>query len=458
MSSATNKDDRARRLAELEAERAALEAEINDTDCDFPIVRANGRGEPRPVGCKENTEALLAHYGITCRYNEMTKELEIKASSRDFFADTQRNESFEYVADCARKQQYPHEVAVSNLVMIGADHAYHPARDWILSAEWDGTDRLQCVYDAIVETDDFSTALKEKIVRRWMIANVALLMHGTPFESDEHRERGFLGTEGVLVLQGNQGLSKTQFFASLVPPRSKFFQDGLSLDPNNKDSVALVVSHWIVELGELDSIFRKSDVAALRAWLTKKNDDFRPPYAKSINSYPRRTGICATVNDEQFLPETGENRRYWNIAVQAVRRVKEIDIQQLWAQVYAAYRAGEQFWFDPSERQELYDSNKRFERPMPLIDMISDAIIDPYKAPPLVVVGDELKKAAATIEKLNATQIIQRVTGTMSPSAKDAGEVGKWLSVNGFKTATNKKFHVVVKKQWNAFDRTLDAA
>jgi predicted P-loop ATPase len=438
--------------AQLEAEKAKLEKQKEESQVVFPVMRTNARGVVQPTPCQVNTEALLAFYGITCRYNEMTKDIEVQAS-RQFNTDTKRNATLEYVADCARLQGYSAEVAVSNLVMIGNENSYHPARDWILSKEWDGVNRMDAVYDAIVTVDTFDNSLKEKVIRRWMIANVALLMHSTPFESDEHRERGFLGTEGVLVLQGNQGLKKTQFFQSLVPAKSGFFADGLSLNPSDKDSVALIVSHWFVELGELDAVFRKADIAALRAWLTKKEDKFRPPYAKAIDAYPRRTGICATVNDMEFLPETGENRRYWNIAVTNVKRVVGVDLQQLWAQAYAAYRAGERFWLEPDERQALYESNKRFERSTPLIEVLEQCVIDPNAPKPVSLVDDDydietssLKKAKGTA--MGATELIRTVFGSkkMVPTSQEAGVVGKWLLSKRFRTATNKRYYVLVTK------------
>ena len=36
--------------------------------------------------------------------------------------------------------------------------------------------------------------------------------------------------------------------------------EGATLNPADKDSVKQAVSHWIVELGELESTFKKSDI------------------------------------------------------------------------------------------------------------------------------------------------------------------------------------------------------
>lgn len=453
----------------LKEEARRIQLEIDKSIVNFPLTKTDRNGNLKPIGHQENTEALLAHYGITCRHNEMTKEMEINVIGKEFHKETQRNAVIEYVADCARAQGYSPEVAVSNLTLIAGENVYHPARDWVLSKEWDGQDRLHHVYDALKQADDTpveDVKFKELLIKRWLIANVALLMHNTQYESDEHKERGFLGTEGVLVLQGSQGLNKTSFFESLVPPRSGFFGGGISLDPNNKDSVALAIKHWIIELGELDSVFRKADVSALRAWFTKKVDEYRPPYERTINSYHRRTGVGASVNDMDFLPEKDENRRYWNIAVVSVKVLKDIDIQQLWAQAYHLYRSNEIFWLRVEERAQLYKLNKQFERAVPLLDMIEECVELPSPAKTAKGLGldDKLdtkgkgKIASAQYgqvpELLGASQIIQRVTGQMTSSTKDCGDVGKWLVSKGFtKHSASKKYYVIIKATWDPISR-----
>ena len=44
---------------------------------------------------------------------------------------------------------------------------------------------------------------------------------------------------------------------------------GATLNPSDKDSVNQAVSHWIFELGEIESTFKKSDIDQLKAFVTK---------------------------------------------------------------------------------------------------------------------------------------------------------------------------------------------
>jgi predicted P-loop ATPase len=105
------------------------------------------------------------------------------------------------------------------------------------------------------------------------------------------------------------------------------------LIPADKDSVKQCVSHWIVELGELESTFKKSDIDMLKAFVTKKTDELRLPYDRASTTYQRRTAFYASVNAREFLTDTSGNRRFWVIPVKGIDVNDGVDMQQLWAEV-----------------------------------------------------------------------------------------------------------------------------
>ena len=77
-------------------------------------------------------------------------------------------------------------------------------------------------------------------------------------------EREGFKARGVLVLQGHQAIGKTSWLAALVPKGSDWFLDSVALDPEDKDSVKRAISHWIIELGELEATFKKADINKLK--------------------------------------------------------------------------------------------------------------------------------------------------------------------------------------------------
>lgn len=415
---------------------AALEA-MKATRLSFPFVRRNSRGQEEPVGCCENTEALLKHNGIVVRYNEMTKAMEIDLNA-PVHADKSLNDAITLVRDCARKEGYSPTVAEENLGPISSKHAYHPARDWILSKEWDGKDRLTELL-ATVETEE-GDDYKRLLIGKWLVAAVALLFYDTEHQNDDHRRFGFKGVEGILVFQGKQGKGKTRWLESLVPARSQWVKDAVTLDPHNKDSVLLAVSHWIVELGEIDATFRKSDVAALKGFATQKSDKLRPAYAKAFDTYARRTAFTGTVNDLTFLAESGESRRWWTLEVKAIDSNHAIDIQQLWAQVYDLYMQCVPYWLSEEERTTVYRNNSKFEQVDPVIEQLHT-----YLRNPLMLVDSDHEPAGTAGVELLGASAIGRIVLNRECTKADANKISQWLTNRGFqRSAETKKFRVKI--------------
>jgi putative DNA primase/helicase len=143
----------------------------------------------------------------------------------------------------------------------------------------------------------------------------------------------------VLTLQGAQGLGKSSWVGSLVSDldvRDMIVKLDHHLDPHDKDSVLSAIAHLIVEIGELDSSFRK-DIARLKGFITRDFDKVRRPYARAASEYPRRTVFAATVNDGNFLIDDTGNSRFWTLPLVAINYEHGIDMQQVFAQLKGAY-------------------------------------------------------------------------------------------------------------------------
>lgn len=92
-------------------------------------------------------------------------------------------------------------------------------------------------------TDEFYQLL----VKKWALQTIAVLYS---------RQDAPVAAQGVLVLQGAQGIGKTEFFRHLVIS-TDFFKGGATLDMSNKDSLISATQVWICELGEIDSTTKK---------------------------------------------------------------------------------------------------------------------------------------------------------------------------------------------------------
>ena len=128
------------------------------------------------------------------------------------------------------------------------------------------------------------------------------------------------------------------------------------LDGSNKDSIIGAVTHWLVEIGELDSSFKK-DIARLKGVLTSNFDKIRRPYARTESEYQRRTVFMATVNQSDFLVDNTGNSRWWTIPVTKINYDHGIDMQQVFAELAVDFNNGEQWWLTQEEEALLNTCN-----------------------------------------------------------------------------------------------------
>jgi len=250
--------------------------------------------------------------------------------------------------------------------------AYHPVKDWIMSKPWDGQDRFEQLWDSLVFREDTlaGVPLYRAMLKAWLVAGVRCAM--LPLFATIG-----LNSHGVLCLQGPQGAGKSMWIAGLVPPGSGWHKDGLMIDPANKDSVAVATRFWLSELGEIDGTMRKSDIAALKAFLTSPSDVYRRPYAEMADEYARRTFFAATVNPEAFLKDDTGNRRFWVMPVEHCKwrpgeegRIGDIDTQQLWAQIAVWAEQGEPHYLTPNWEALQRGDSERHRAANPMEDEI----------------------------------------------------------------------------------------
>lgn len=312
-----------------------------------------------PLNTRPNVECLLQNYGIRVRYNEISKDVEVDVPGLAK-TDAGDNTAISEIMSLAALNRLPVNNIESHIKTIATMNSYNPVRDFILAREWDGISRFDALLATLETEDGFDRDLMALMVRRWMISAVAAAFSDGTFSS-----------KGVLVFQGPQSIGKTAWFTSLVPhDRINLVKKGALVDPNNKDTIANVIGHWLVELGELDATFRKSDIARLKSFIDQQRDDLRRPYDRVESRYTRRTVFFASVNPKHFLVDETGNVRFWTVPVTAVDYKHSIDMQQMWAEVYSWYSAGEQWWLDKHEEDELKTVNEDHSQIDPMEEKI----------------------------------------------------------------------------------------
>ena len=388
-----------------EPPRLPLDASVNPFG--FPHMGEKGQ----PLNTVENLAYVLGEYGITSKYNIVRKSVELAIPGRTYSADNRANAALAELHSMCARNRMPQSMLADYVKLIADEHAYNPVADWVTSRPWDGQSRIKAMCATVTVKGD--RELADKLIFRWLVSAVAAIFTPSGFES-----------HGVLVFTGPQGQGKTKWVKSLCGPLTDLVLAGAVLDPANKDTVTNAISHWIVELGELDATFRKADIARLKSFITLHVDKVRRPYDRIESEYQRRTVFFASVNEERYLVDDTGNRRWWTVLVEAIDYAHTIDVQQLWAEVLHLWRQGEQHWLTREEFDALNKLNAEHENVDPVEEMILGAFdwealtgFKPMTASDVLgVIGfDKPTKAQAT----HASKVLKKITG------KDPHKTGK---------------------------------
>lgn len=313
----------------------------------------------------DNLAYMLDASGIGVRYNVMSKRVKISVPGVASTPDNADNVAIAHVMSLANLNGLPTGQLMSFLGAIGDKHQFSPVADWITSKPWDGVDRLATFYDTLVEREGFPIGLKKSLMYRWLLSAVAAVLKPSGFKA-----------RGVLTLQGPQAIGKTSWISALVPDailRESVLKLDHHLDAGNKDSIITAVCHWLVEIGELDSSFKK-DIARLKGFLTSDRDKVRRPYDRAESEYPRRTVFCASVNEHDFLIDSTGNSRWWTIPVTSISYQHGVDMQQLFAQLTIDFHGGAQWWLTHEEEQLLELQNKDHRKTSAIRERILEAL------------------------------------------------------------------------------------
>ncbi len=367
---------------------------------------------------------FLEKQGYSIRYNQITHNFEFfgfdDGESKEHFAEnvpTILQDQLEKIYTHVTKQK-----VIDYITRYATRHKYNPILNAIKAVKWDGIDRVNQIYDIFKIPVTEEGIYSRTFIFKWLKQCVCGLFNDieNPFSLDI-----------ILVFQGKQGIGKTRFFEMLAL-NSKFFGEGICLDPRDKDSIIQATSKWISELGELGSTMKK-DMDSVKAFLTKSTDEYRTPYGKASLHYPRMTSFVGTVNDEQFLIDQTGNRRFVTIplapdlVIDYNTQIKSFDALQLWSQIYNIVKDEDKtscFRLSEDEKKYLEKRNSAFIKPMKGECEVLD-ILEEQQTPEQGYI--------CTFKEMTVLQFIQ-----LHNLKYDAGIIGKVLKKYGYESKKKK--------------------
>ena len=315
-------------------------------------------GTYKPKNLKENILRLLDYYNITCRYNEILKDLELYLPGKNFSQDNNDEVMLEFIFNKCIYHSFSglsKDRLNAMLLEIGDENRFNPVAEYLQSVHAKHKDSVTAHPGAemaklinTIYAPTYPEDMKITLISKWIISCVAAAL----------KPEGVCA-HGALILQGAQGIGKTTWFRNLVPD-AKWFKDGATIDPSSKDKILTAIQFWIVEMGEIESTFKK-DFTSLKAFLTSGKDVIRRPYARKDSKYPRKTIFCGSVNSEQFLKDDTGNRRFWVLKCEDINYNHKVNIDLMWAEAVQMYLQGCHYWLSPEENTVLNALNKAAE-------------------------------------------------------------------------------------------------
>lgn len=220
------------------------------------------------------------------------------------------------------------------VLFVALEATFDSAQDWLNGLEWDGIERIETFYPTYLGTED-TPYTRAVSLYHWTAHAGRILSPGCQVDM-------------VPVLIGSQGSGKSSAIRALVPDEQYYVE--LSLSADDDDLARMVKGVLAAELPELRGL-RGKEIDHIKAYITKREEEYIPKYMEKKARYPRRVVFIGTTNQEEFLADETGNRRWLPVMVgRQDSSAIERDRLQLWAEARERYRKDGILW---KEAQEL---------------------------------------------------------------------------------------------------------
>lgn len=212
-------------------------------------------------------------------------------------------------------------------------NSYHPILEYLRSLEWDGVERADELLIKYFGAED-NLYTREAMIKMLVGAVARVFKPGCKFDLV------------LTIVSQQQGTGKSSFFKALG---REWFSDTF-MTVQGKEALEQIQGAWIIEMAELSGI-RKAEVEAVKHFISKQEDMFRPAYARTAETYLRQCVFVATTNQSSFLKDSSGNRRFMPIDIHSLKLTSnpelkaflenKEEIDQIWAEAVHLFKKGE---------------------------------------------------------------------------------------------------------------------
>ena len=243
---------------------------------------------------------------------------------------------------------------ISLKALVDSDYAkpFNPFTHYFFSLPtWNGkTDYIAQLAQRVKTTDP---AFFIDSLRHWLVGMVACAIDDK------------VQNQQLLLLHGGQGSGKSTFIRKLLPPElDTYYRCGMII-PENKDHLLQLSSSLIIDLDEFDTL-PSWQMQSLKRLIVQGVVTERKVFDLQMNNFIRRASFIASTNDQHFLVDILENRRYLINTILSIDNSGPVNHQGIYAQALALYRQGYRYWYEKEEVTFLNKRNESFRQKDPV--------------------------------------------------------------------------------------------
>ena len=339
-------------------------------------------------------------YFISLKYNilKQSPEHEVDGKTEEWI-DTDDSAARNYI----EKKYKMHHVQKCNdaFNIIFKKREYHPIIKLIDGIEWDYIERMDTFLIDCAKCED-TPYIRE--VSRLIFAGGINRLYNKGCKFDE-----------VPVLMGEQGCGKSTLVKWLAL-QEEFFTEIMEVD--GQRSMEVLQGAWVCEIGELLALTKSKEAEAVKSFISRQNDRYRPAYGERVLDHKRQCIFIGTTNKEQFLNDPTGSRRFYPVKVNMDGNElydKEDDIRyyikMCWAEARERFKLGK---LHPYASKELKETIRKEQQ---------HATEDDYR---VGLITEYLNSEVKWQNTVCVIEIWNKCLGEYytKPSKKDSAEIG----------------------------------
>ena len=313
---------------------------------DTPEKGTEDQGELVPIAA--NFQRLKALLGNRLRLNTLSKEIELDG-------ETVTIDSLELRLALEHNKQFKYLQTIST--GLAKEAQYNPVKEYLEACHAKHGNDATILENFATNYLNRPEPIYNTFLRKWAIGCVARIMQpGCKLDT-------------ALILKGSQGIGKSSLFKVLAS--QEWFDDSLGAI-GDKDERLKLHRAWIIEWGELETIFKRKDVSATKAFLSCSVDNVRPPYGRSVEIWKRQSVIVGTTNQDEFLNDPTGNRRFWVVPISGNLDLERLRAERdrFWAAAVELYERGESWWLSSTEEFQSEQIAQEFQNRDPWYEAV----------------------------------------------------------------------------------------